>query len=730
MIRHKVRQIPEKSAEKAAAKITFTSHKLRSVMMAQNEYDIEGVLGQCSRAASDGYRIASEHTAYLKETLSDAGKEVQAALDDFRNSPIYEAGVTDELGAQLKDIKSRFGMLSDAFSDSLRDLRQNMSKFSITLFGRTMAGKSTLMEILTHGDGRTIGKGAQRTTRDIRKYPWNSLEITDVPGIGAFEGKEDEDRAFEAARSADLILFLITDDAPQKKEAECFGRIKSLGKPVICIMNVKSAINDDMEISLLKLKRQFDTQRLDEIKEEFLGYAKNQGQEWRGSQFVYVHLLAAFTAQSGKLDRKTAETLRRASRIDYLKKQIIYRIREKGEFYSLKKFIDAITVPVLDCEEILLKQYCSTSAKGRILAAKQRGLSEWRKKFKEDGEGRIDSTLLKIRSRLNSEVASFAEEHFDDNNATRAWKERLKELKVEQTCQETLKSLEEQANDKAREIAREIGSELKFSEGINDDISLSVSKITDGRRAWNWGLTILGGGLSIAAIVGGLSLTPFGWIVAGASFTLLGFLGSWLFDSRGEQEARARRALENQLSRNVEKMCEKLRSKMMMGLSQIVQDKITALSDELYRRAEAVFKLADTQKSLAWKLNGRLLELNMRIVKEAIRQSGAAGLEWWVEEAARIPGSIVLIRMADGRKLPDEQRMTLHSLMSEFVRTVFYSDSKWSYVSRIMGRTVERSQIHIEEKIGVAHVPVNNSDTDMVNRARLAQQLTRLVITK
>lgn len=67
-----------------------------------------------------------------------------------------------------------------------------------------MAGKSTLMEILTEGNGESIGKGAQRTTRDVRKYEWNNLEITDVPGIGAFEGQEDEEIAFEAAKSADL----------------------------------------------------------------------------------------------------------------------------------------------------------------------------------------------------------------------------------------------------------------------------------------------------------------------------------------------------------------------------------------------------------------------------------------------------------------------------------------------------------------------------------------------
>ena len=60
--------------------------------------------------------------------------------------------------------------------------------FAITLFGRTMAGKSTLMEILIRGNGASIGLGGQRTTRDVRTYRYKNLQITDVPGIAAFEG--------------------------------------------------------------------------------------------------------------------------------------------------------------------------------------------------------------------------------------------------------------------------------------------------------------------------------------------------------------------------------------------------------------------------------------------------------------------------------------------------------------------------------------------------------------
>lgn len=75
----------------------------------------------------------------------------------------YVSSATDLLSQQLIDIESAFNNLSFAFKEDLENLRENLSKFSVTLFGRTMAGKSTLMEILTNGDGLSIGNGAQRT---------------------------------------------------------------------------------------------------------------------------------------------------------------------------------------------------------------------------------------------------------------------------------------------------------------------------------------------------------------------------------------------------------------------------------------------------------------------------------------------------------------------------------------------------------------------------------------
>ena len=177
------------------------------------EDSLKDVIKLYKKSAKIGYRIATSQEKNLRKALDLAKQNVKDTIIDFKASNCYAPETTELLEKQLTDIENDFSALSFAFIEDLNNLKENLSKFSITLFGRTMSGKSTLMEILTEGDGASIGKGAQRTTKDIRTYAWNNMEITDVPGIGAFEGDDDEQLAFDAAKTADLILFLITDDA-------------------------------------------------------------------------------------------------------------------------------------------------------------------------------------------------------------------------------------------------------------------------------------------------------------------------------------------------------------------------------------------------------------------------------------------------------------------------------------------------------------------------------------
>ena len=191
----------------------------------RNDYDLNSALARCRQSAQNGYEIASAQLGIIERTLRSAREETERSVTLLNGKSVYLADLNRLLSRQIKDICKAFDELSEQPREQLKKLHGNLSSFNITLFGRTMAGKSTLMEVLTHGDGKAIGNGAQRKTRDIRSYEWNGLRITDVPGIGAFNGQKDEDIAFEAAKNADMILFLMTDDGVQSQEAECFRSI-------------------------------------------------------------------------------------------------------------------------------------------------------------------------------------------------------------------------------------------------------------------------------------------------------------------------------------------------------------------------------------------------------------------------------------------------------------------------------------------------------------------------
>lgn len=696
-----------------------------------DDVNLKHVLNECKSAAKTGYKIASAQEKNLNRALATAQDKVQSTIVDFNSSPCYSPEASALLENQLIEIRDAFNRLSFAFKDDLQNLRENLSKFSITLFGRTMAGKSTLMEILTEGDGSSIGKGSQRTTRDVRKYSWNGLDITDVPGIGAFEGEEDEQIAFEAAKTADLILFLITDDAPQPAEADCFSRIVNLGKPIICIMNVKASISDDKspKLALRDIKKRFDMERLDKIRNQFLKFSNQYGQTWSHIPFVYVHLKSAYVAQNTN-DRDISSMFHDASRIDFLKRRIIEQVSSKGNFYRIKTFIDIISNPILESMENLLEQSQVNSVQGRTILAKKRQLGDWKEAFYRDGKAQIKSLLVNIKSELNGEIAAFAEEHFDDKNSDKEWNALLKSRMVEVRCQELLESLEENCNDKLKEISREITNELKFATSFEVDKSLRMNKIIDGKRIWDWSSIALGGGLSIAAgiayLCGAAVAGPLGW--AALAVTAIGIGGSFLFKSREKKEFEARTRLEKKLRENVVKICNTLEKQMNNNLDSLVTVRIEGLMSEMDRINSVIFRLADTQKELAWGLNNHLMELSNQIVTEAIRLVGAEGLQYHVQSVARIPGNTSLILLRDGTVFPKEQTEDLYRLMSERIGFVYDTDNKRVLISRVLGREIDRYQIHIEERIGVAHVPIKDATPYMRSRVRLAQQFSRLQI--
>lgn len=699
-------------------------------MASKSDSDFKMVLDSCAESASRGYKIASEKEKSLDKALSVAEERVLNTLVDFRASPCESEKVSEMLSEQLSDIRSSLENLRIAFHEDLMNLRENTEKFSVTLFGRTMAGKSTLMEVLTEGDGASIGKGAQRTTRDIRKYTWNDLAITDVPGIGAFEGEEDDRLAFDAAKTADLILFLLTDDAPQALEAECFRRVVELGKPVIIIMNIKVSVAESKSIKLIErdIKRGFDEERLAAVRRQFLKFAEEYGQDWSDVPFVNVHLKSAYIAQNTD-DEEKAETFRLLSRIDSLKDIITNEVRSRGKFIRVKTFVDIVANPMIQTIDELTVDSRLNRSQAEVFDEKRLALVKWRRKFEKDAKKRIEAFMMKLKSELLLDIAEFSEEHYNDKYADMAWGELIKDKDIEGRCKDLLDSLELEVDDRIKETVREISSELQYVTVNAVERNFLTQTIIDSKRIVGWSSLVVGGGLSIASAIVSIvgteaamaALGPIGWIAAGVG--LISGVTLLFLETRNTKELKARTKLENELAANMDMTCDSIWTQLEKNLSKLLKGKLDLVTGELGKISGVVTELGNTQEELAANLKEQLIGVNMSLVQETAGIiDGRQYIDSKISKVARIPGITTLLVTEEGVSIPEEFREQLRSILGEEVLILPKQDSQTKLLLASLEGIVPKEDIIVNENEEVT-IKGDNKSQRTIDRIRLMRQI-------
>ena len=695
--------------------------------------DLTEALNKQKPYSKRGNSLARDVIALLDTTVQSVAVEIQDEIDRLYNENIQNNEISNSLSEQLNKIRSNYFILPEKLREDVDSISR--TGYSITVFGRTMAGKSTLMEILTHGDGKSIGNGKQRFTRDVRTYSYKKLRITDVPGVAAFEGKDDEDIAFNAARKCDQILFLINDDDVQSEVAECLSRIFSLGKPVMCIINVKQGISDslsDKEMKMFRnrLNKKFNMDRINAIKNQMFAFGTSYGQDWHSIRFAYVHLKAAYMAQQPQYEQYADELLE-LSRFEYVDRMIVDEVSQKGGFYKLKSYADIVTVPIVDSVETLFSQSIENSRQGTILVEKNRDLKNWIHNFDSNGKTQIETYLTSLSSRLKREASAFAEDNYDNPKANKKWDELIAKQDIEAGAQRVLDQLAKECESELKELSREVDFDINFSYKISSEDSLRMHHLVDGRRAWNWATSLLSGGLIIAGIfTGGAAIAVGGFITGG-----LGFLGNILFKDYEKKASDARRKLERKLNEHIDKTIVQLRRKMQGILrDDLINKYMYPMSNTLNEAIKSLFALSDLQYEFALKMNAKLEEINKATITEALAYIGFQGLEWHIEGIARIPGYAVMLVLGDGKRFPDEAVRQLYFLLKERIWFVFKKDNLKSMLSQAIGKGLDRTTINIQKinnEPRIAHIPsLASADSNTKVRLRMAQQLTGLLITE
>ena len=585
--------------------------------------DIEEALHECQAYAQKGYDIASNTWNTIHQALLAEERKVKKV--DKQQGKISRLA-DEELIKKKKQGLASFMEMDKELKQDLSYLQKQQKEFSVLVFGRTMVGKSTLMEIMTHGSGASIGNGSQRTTLDVRDYHWKGMKITDVPGIASFDGREDDRLALEAAKAADLILFLISDDGVQQEEAKNLAELRRLGKPVLGIINVKLGITEQVRsLDMKRLRNKMaERERIETICNQFRQFAGNFQQDWGDLTFVPVHLKAAYLGQD-----KNPE-LWEVSNFTEVEAYILSKVQQDGCFLRIKTFLDRVIIPLQGRMEMLYENSGSSLTEAFEYQKKCQELTEWKKIFVEDSQEKFNNLCTRVKNKLARGIREFAEDNYENEDAGEDWKEYLQEeLKLEADCMSFLQERANKCSRKRRELMDSLKTELTFA-GVNvefDDISMD--SIFDTQF---WG--------SAAAIAASLISGPIGIAIG---------IVTWLFGSSKEEKIREAKAKLRAALQDAMVECGYVDT-LMAGVAKTMNEEIfgkgvEGLYNALAQMDAMLIGLAKEEATGAERLGVLLNQLNCQLLHEAegyIAAQEGKNLVLSVDRIARIPGEVTV----------------------------------------------------------------------------------------
>lgn len=575
-------------------------------------------LRTCIGAGKDALERSRKSRDQLQDILRgyvEAVQSIELEREEEDNESVRSA--LSEFDEHLSDLENAIADLQRGFAtevdQSFQSLEEASDYVTVTLFGRTKAGKSTLMETLTKGDGSTIGEGAQHKTTDVRpNHFWppgqQLLRIVDTPGVEGFEGEEMTEKANKFVEQSDLIIFLVTDDKVSAGELDHFGNISTFGKPIVVLLNVKEKVEILAEAPEAYV---FEREKIEGHKKRMERYlSENFGIE--ETEVIPFHARGAW-----KSSQTSNEKLREASRIDGVKKRIKGFVEEEG-------LAARISAP-----RDVLRRYVRTIKNAlRPFAGKFRSLSWSAKDLQEKMDSALEQVDIFGKRRLgemksvfeeaSADIPQFVDEIINDGKSGRAinteWKSFLKQHGVHEIEPEFRSEVVDQVE---KEISRSAdrarrAADSRFQGDDIDGVSSAFEGIQEiegrkkvrrhGKAAMRAGAIAAGG---LGAYAAANFWNPTGWAAAAAA-TAGGIAG----------EEAGRYAAEKWKEKTEERIKEK-RDEIVGDLRDRLWSRYHSLNDELYEwlQKDVLDQLhSDLRKTL-----GRLESVSSSLWRRTVR---------------------------------------------------------------------------------------------------------------
>ena len=691
--------------------------------------NLDAELVRCTGSALHAHEQASGQLQALEHVFEQASSEAEAVRlaatgDGTRpgENQIYEQltlAVADMLEAHQTALKE------------MEDNRQRLGTFSITLFGRTMTGKSTLMEILTEGNGDTIGKGAQRATRDTRQYEWNGLRILDVPGVAAFGGSTDEQVAYEAAQQADLILFLITDNGPQQGEAEHLAELRRTGNPILGICNVKLGINGELGMRRF-LKNQdslFDEDKLSKMLSPFQEQLSRLGFS-QPMEFKYAHLQSRFLADQPEYRDQQVE-LHAASRFGDIEDHIYREVTVNGSFHRQRSFLEITSRASFDIWRQMLTAGTSAWELHDRIRDHAKETRTWREEFRKEADARIQGVLFSTIGRLRASIPAFVEANCEDTELAEKWAQRVERAGINSEVRDLQQDLQQRVVDKIYTLTQELDQELQGVQATMTQPDLITGPIADHRKRWNWGTTGVTSVLGIATTISAFTVPPLA-IPLGIATAVVGVIGRIIggfLANKAERRQEAIARITPELQRHLDQIQSDIKGQLDSWLlHDLIERHLDTTVAQLETSAADLGQAAVFYRSQSASLNQRLLSLNRQLLEAALKHIGKGIAASDKLGIARVPGQGITLGVAGEDVITAD---TIEQLQLVVQEPVYVIPAEWTTELVILwgtGGKTSLNDIRIDWARATAHAPHDDEDPATAARISMAQQLTRLHI--
>lgn len=463
--------------------------------------------------------------------------------DDKESSEIIS--FVQELESKIKN--SIIKELSNNL-EVLKKKEKTIDYFTIAFMGRTKAGKSTFHKVITGEETDDIGVGKLRTTRFNRVFNWENIRIIDTPGIGAPGGKADTETARSIVDEADLICYVVTNDAIQETEFNFLSELKDRSKPMFIILNIKENLENESRFQrFIKNPLQWKEDKgnkniqghIDRIREMV---AKN-GYNPNLIEIIPIQLLAALIAneKTKELSKHEIEALVKGSNLNEYTKKIKQSIFRSGNLKKSQNIIDGFNYYIAKTKSLIENEEKTAEKLLFSIINKRNELNNEINKEKQKALSNINNAISNKFYQMQGDLSSnFANDHYESKEIGKDWekfvedKGYFKSLKIE--IEEEIMNFSKNIKSKIEEFFEDLQMELQYSYVNN----FQTGNTTDYRFWYNVGIGSATLGVSVLALAN--IWNPVGWALAAVVgvTAVATLLGNWLFKNKEERVKEAK----------------------------------------------------------------------------------------------------------------------------------------------------------------------------------------------